>query len=153
MHLVIDTQYMENYGEPGRPHWKAKGGDTYVVRDLTVAQAMDMAFIRNVFARIEYSNEMSEEYVLNWEIRDGEFVQSPESWETPIFISVEGDQFVATETIVNDDFQFRDEIAVKHSKWNMLPQSKRNGYEVHYTLRNGSVVDEAGLIQFLKMAS
>lgn len=153
MHLVIDTQYMENYGEPGRPHWKAKGGDTYVVRDLTAAQAMDMAFIRNVFARIEYSNEMSEEYVLNWEIRDGEFVQSPESWQAPIFISVEGDQFVATETIVNDDFQFRQEIAVKHSKWNMLPQSKRNGYEVHYTLRNGRVVDEAGLIQFLKMAS
>jgi hypothetical protein len=145
---------MENYGEPAGPHWKAKGGTTYVVRDLTAAQAMDKQFLKSVVARIEYSNEMSEEYVIHWEIRDGEFVQSPESWQAPIFISVEdGQNFVATETIVNDDFSFRDEIAVKHSKWNMLPQSKRNGYEVHYTLRDGSVVDTAGLIEFLKKAS
>lgn len=157
MHIVIDTQYMENYGDSLAPHWKAKGGSTYVVTDVTVEEVAGHgllpALMKQVFGLVEYSNEMSEEYVVNWELRDGEFVQSPESWETPIYIRREGDKFIASETVKNDDWQFREEIAEKRSRWNMLPESKRNGYLVEYTLRDGSVVDEAGLIQFLKKAS
>ena len=157
MHVVIYTQYRENYGEPSKPYWKNKGGDTYVLTDVTVEEVAAPgklpAIMKEVFGLIEYSNEMSSETMVDWELRDGEFQPNPDSWDVPIFIRREGDQFVATETVINNDFQFRDEIAVKHSKWNMLPESKRNGYEVHYTLRDDSVVDEAGLIQFLKMAS
>lgn len=157
MHVVIYTQYRENYGEPNKPYWKNKGGDTYVLTDVTVEEGIVAgklpAIMKQLFSLIEYSNDMSSEAVVDWELRYGEFQPNPDSWDVPIFIRREGDQFVATETVINNDFQFRDEIAVKHSKWNMLPESERNGYEVYYTLRDDSVVDEAGLIQFLKMAS
>lgn len=157
MHIVIDTQYMENYGDSLAPHWKAKGGSTYVVTDVTVEEVAGHgslpALMKQVFVLVEYSNEMSEEYVVNWELRDGEFVQNPESWETPIFIHREGNNFIATEIIKNDDFQFRAEIAEKCSRWNMLPGQKRNGYLVEYILRDGSMVDEAGLVRFLQKAS
>lgn len=160
MHVVIWTQYRENYGDSSKPYWKNKGGSTYVLTDVTVEEVAAPgklpAIMKEVFGLIEYSNDMSSETMVDWELRDdlqADLDNTPDSWDTPIFIHREGEQFVATETIVNDYFQFRQEIAVKHSKWNMLPESERNGYEVHYTLRDGSVVDESGLIQFLKMAS
>lgn len=148
---------MENYGDSLAPHWKAKGGSTYVVTDVTVEEVAGHgslpALTKQVFGLIEYSNEMSEEYVVNWELRDGEFVQNPESYDTPIFILREDGEFIATEIIKNDDFQFREEIAEKRSRWNMLPGQKRNGYLVEYILRDGSAVDEAGLIRFLEKAA
>jgi len=161
MHVIIWTQYRENYGfENGQDYWKNKGGSTYVVTDITTEEVAFPgklpAIMKELFSLIEYSNEASSESVVDWELRDdlqADLDNTPDSWDTPIFIRREGNDFIAEETVVNNDFQFRDEIAVKHSKWNMLPQSKRNGYEVHYTLRDGRVVDESGLIQFLTMAS
>jgi hypothetical protein len=149
---------MENYGDSLAPHWKAKGGTTYVVPNITAAEAMSLSYvdqplIKKLLGLIEYSNEMSEEYAVNWELRDGEFVQDPESYDTPIFILREDGEFIATKNIKNDDFQFRAEISEKRSRWNMLPGQKRNGYLVEYILRDGSVVDEAGLIRFLEKAA
>ncbi len=39
MKLVICTQYRENYGTEDRPYWKMKGGNVYVVENLTMSQA------------------------------------------------------------------------------------------------------------------
>lgn len=157
MHVVIFTQYRENYGEPNKPYWKNKGGDTYVLTDVTVEE---VAFpgklpkiMSDLFALIEYSNDMSSEAVVDWELRDGEFQADPDSWDVPIFIRREGDEFLASQTTHNNDWQFRDEIATKHETWNMIWESDRRNYKVEYTLRDGRVVDEDGLIQFLKKAS
>jgi hypothetical protein len=91
--------------------------------------------------------------MIDWELRDGEYVLNEEdAWDTPIFIRREDDEFFAEETNKNDG-QYRDEIAVKRSTWKMLPASERSDFAVEYTLRDGSVVDEDGLISFLKLAS
>ena len=78
--LVIQTQYRENYAahnddyEHGvsEAHWKFKGGSTYFVTDLTPGQINKIAQdgIPTLTKLIEYSNEASEEYILDWEIRD-----------------------------------------------------------------------------------
>ena len=158
MHVVIWTQYRENYAlGDSQDYWKNKGGSTYVVTDITTEE---VAFpgtlpgiMKQLFSLIEYSNEASSESVVDWELRDGEFQADPDSWDTPIFIRREGDEFFASKTTHNNDWQFRDEIATKHETWNMIWESDRRNYQVEYTLRDGRVVDEAGLIQFLKKAS
>ena len=33
--FIVETQVRENYGTAIRPHWKCKGGDTYVVSNFT----------------------------------------------------------------------------------------------------------------------
>lgn len=157
MHVVIFTQYRENYGfENGQDYWKNKGGSTYVVTDITteeVAFPVKLpAIMKELFSLIEYSNEASSESVVDWELRDGEFQANPDSWDVPIFIRREGDEFLASKTIHNDG-QFRDEIATKHESWNMIWESDRRNYNVFYILSDGRVVDEDGLIQFLKKAS
>ena len=78
--LVIQTQYRENYAFPNEgyehgvsePYWKFKGGSTYFVDNLTSEQINKIAPRRNptLTKLIEYSNEASEEYILDWEIRD-----------------------------------------------------------------------------------
>ena len=157
MHVVIFTQYRENYGEPGSSYWKNKGGSTYVLTNVTVEEVAAPGklpkIMSDLFALIEYSNDMSSETMVDWELRDGEFQADPDSWDVPIFIRREGDEFLASQTTHNNDWQFRDEIAIKHETWNMIWESDRRNYQVEYTLRDGRVVDEAGLIQFLKMAS
>jgi hypothetical protein len=160
MHIVIWTQYRENYGEPGSSYWKNKGGSTYVVTDITTEEVAAPgklpAIMKELFALIEYSNDMSSESVVDWELRDdlkADLDNTPESWDTPIFIRREGEEFLASQTTHNNDWQFRDEIATKHETWNMIWESDRRNYKVEYTLRDGRVVDEDGLIQFLKKAS
>lgn len=157
MHVVIFTQYRENYGEPNKPYWKNKGGSTYVLTDVAVEEVAAPGklpkIMSDLFALIEYSNDMSSETMVDWELRDGEFQADPDSWDTPIFIRREGDEFFASQTTHNNDWQFRDEIATKHETWNMIWESDRRNYQVEYTLRDGRVVDEDGLVQFLKMAS
>jgi len=32
--LTILTQYLENYSETKTPHWKKKGGHTFIVKDI-----------------------------------------------------------------------------------------------------------------------
>lgn len=160
MHVIIWTQYRENYGfENGQHYWKNKGGSTYVVTDITTEEVAFPgklpAIMKELFSLIEYSNEASSESVVDWELRDdlqADLDNTPDSWDTPIFIRREGDEFLASQTTHNDG-QFRDEIATQHETWNMIWESDRRNYKVEYTLRDGRVVDEAGLIQFLKMDS
>ena len=77
--LVINTQHRENYGAhdwDGKgecpQHWKYKGGTTYFVTGLTGKQINKIAHhgIPTLSKMIESKNEMFEEYILDWEIRD-----------------------------------------------------------------------------------
>ena len=78
--LVIQTQHRENYAAHNegykhgvdQAHWKFKGGNTYFVTDLTSKQINKIANggIPTLTKLIESKNEMFEEYILDWEIRD-----------------------------------------------------------------------------------
>ena len=78
MKLVIQTQYKENYAAHNEDyvqgvsvdHWKFKGGSTYVVENITPAQArnIEMDGIPHLTALIEERNESFEEYILDHDI-------------------------------------------------------------------------------------
>lgn len=153
MHVVIYTQYRENYGTASQPYFKNKGGDTYVLTDVTVEEVAAPGklpkIMGDLFALIEYSSDMASETVVDWELRDGEFQANPESWDVPIFIRREGDEFLAEQNEVNNDFQFREEIASKRSTWNMTLESGRRNYQPVYTMRDGRVLSEEELCKFV----
>ena len=94
MMLVIDTQYMENYGahdwdgEGECPqYWKAKGGSSYKV--LGVPVGMDLQEVMEaVTPKIEVSNDFCREYIIGFrsEADDylSEFEQSQLEYEGKI---------------------------------------------------------------------
>lgn len=89
--IVFHTQYMENYGAhawDGKgecpQNWKCKGGDCFVIRNLTPQQIKSYEKTGPVNLRkyIEYSNDDSREYICSDTIvEDGEILW--DKWETP----------------------------------------------------------------------
>lgn len=73
MIIAIHTQYCENYGTPEVPYWKFKGGDTYIVEGFRLPLDSNIgtkaqAIVDMVRPTIEYRNDMSEVFMLDWEI-------------------------------------------------------------------------------------
>jgi hypothetical protein len=146
MKVVIYTQYRENYGEPGNPHWKFKGGSTYVVEKMDSFDNIDS----ELKGLIEYSNEMSEEYISSTHIVPDDQIVCDE-WESPIVLS-KGDDGRWTASVVHqNDGQFIDGIATKSETWTMLPESARSDYTAVYTMTDDRTLTEEGLIEMLKM--
>jgi hypothetical protein len=147
MKVVINTQYRENYGEPGSPHWKFKGGSVYVIPNTAVISREEREELRNL---VEYSNEMSEEYISSTHIVGDDEVVCDE-WEAPIvLVKGENGRWTASVVRVNDG-QFREEIATKTETWTMLPESGREDYTAIYTMVEGKILNEEGLIQFYNL--
>ena len=71
--LVIRTQYRENYGTEDQPYWKNKGGQEYKVKNVPPNENIT-TIIENI-NNIEYSNSMSQQFVINW------------SWENDDYLS------------------------------------------------------------------
>lgn len=73
MLIFITTQYCENYGSADQPHWKYKGGDEYLFHvdgfkfNDEFARKNGEMIVDSLRDRIEYSGEMSKEYILDWE--------------------------------------------------------------------------------------
>jgi len=102
--LVIYTQYCENYSDTDTPRWKGKGGETYVLPNLTFEQLNKIKDVQGVIAdSIEYFGEMTMEYVIGWSVEEDEAKVCPE-WETPW-------------TIVEENGEYMIERFVKASEW------------------------------------
>ncbi len=164
MKIVIQTQIRENYGahdwngEGECPqYWKFKGGNTYVVPNLSVEQVMKIKEqgIPTLTALIEERNNSFEEYVLDWSICDDDAVVC-EDWETPFELFWEQGRWVARRTVKNDEYGYmRREIAAKSEQYDMAMGGDRTNYQVTYTLRDGRVLSQGwdycgvgGLINF-----
>jgi hypothetical protein len=75
MMLVIQTQYMENYGTETEPYWKMKGGD--MVKVLGVPLNIDYSAVVDMVApEIEYKNPFAEKYIIGWGIESDDFLSS-----------------------------------------------------------------------------
>jgi hypothetical protein len=150
MKIVIQTQIRENYGahdwngEGECPqYWKFKGGNTYVVPNLSVEQVMKIKEqgIPTLTALIEERNNSFEEYVLDWSICDDDAVVC-EDWETPFELFWEQGRWVARRTVKNDEYGYmRREIAAKSEQYDMAMGGDRTNYQVTYTLRDGRVLN------------
>jgi hypothetical protein len=101
MKLIIATQFRENYGAhdwdgQGQcpQHWKSKGGDTYVVENITKDQLNSIlkhGIPTSLTSTIEHKDDYSMEYIISYEfINDDEKIPC-EEWESPIFLSYNGE--------------------------------------------------------------
>ena len=143
MKLVIYTQVRENYGDETNPRWKYKGGETYVVRDITEAQRerIQRQGIPTLSALIEYSNPASEEYVRDYDVV-ADNVRECDPWESVIECSYsEGVWHASVETLNNEYGYLRSDIGRKLAVYTMLPRGERGDYTVEYYDRQGARMD------------
>lgn len=162
MKIVISTQIRENYGAhdwDGKgtcpQYWKCKGGDTYVVPNLTVAQTLKIKEqgIPTLTALIETRNEGFEEYVVDWSILDDD-AKVCEDYETPYSLSWEQARWVARRTVENGEYGYmRREVASKTEEYDMLMHGGRENYAVVYTMRNGDIVNGKDVEVYLTKAA
>jgi hypothetical protein len=155
MKIVITTQIRENYGDATNPYWKFKGGDTYVVPNLSVAQTLQVKErgIPTLKALIETRNEGFEEYVVDWSILDDDATVC-EPWETPFNLYWEQGRWVARRTVENGEYGYmRSDVASKTEGYDMLMGGDRENYVATYTMRNGDVVDSKDVETYLNKAA
>ena len=80
MKLVILTQVWENYawredgtlGVGDEAYWKAKGGNDYVVRNIDINRARELADAAT--REIEQANDYFTETVIGWEIVEDDYL-------------------------------------------------------------------------------
>lgn len=140
MKLVINTQIRENYGDADQPFWKFKGGETYIVPNLTVEQVLKIKDkgIPTLTALIESNNPMFEEYVQNWAFLDDDAVVC-EDWESPYILSWENNTWVCRQVQLNDG-SFRRPVVSKIIRYTMGMAGERLDFECAYEIEDGRVV-------------
>ena len=158
MKIVIQTQVQENYGAHDwdgvgacPQYWKAKGGETYVVPDLTVDQVLKIkdAQMQPLLARIAVCNDGFEEYVIDWSIEDNDAVVCDE-WVTPFNLYQEDGKWVARRTEVNGEYGYmHHKVASKTEQYDMLKDAERENYKAVYTMTNGDVVSSDTVNEYL----
>lgn len=142
MKLVISTQIRENYGahdwdgEGECPqYWKCKGGEVYVVRDLTQRNIERVLAegIPTLSALIEERNNSFEEYVIDYRIM-GDNEPEGEPWETPTEFYWGGDRWLARKVVDNTtEYGYMNrEIATKVEGWIPLEGGERADYTAEY---------------------
>ena len=155
MKVVITTQVRENYGSAEQPYWKFKGGDTYVVPNLSVEQTLKVKDhgIPTLKALIETRYEGFEEYVIDWSILDDDAVVC-DPWETPFNLYWEAGRWVSRRTVENGEYGYmRAEVASKTEQYDMLMGGGRENYSAVYTMRNGDVVSNTEIGAYLTKAA
>jgi len=150
MKLVIQTQYSENYGSADKPFWKFKGGETYIVANLTPAQAERILShgIPTLKALIEYKNSMSEESVIYYRIVEDDVVVCDE-WETPNMLSWENNTWVCRQVQSNDG-SFRKPVVSKVTKYTLNMGGDKADLEVSYVVESGSVIPYKDITNYIK---
>ena len=154
--LVIQTQHRENYGahdwsgEGECPqYWKFKGGDTYVVRNLSSAHINKIAEhgIPTLTKLIESKSEYFEEYIINYEIVEDD-VPECEEWETAIQLEFDPEyrEWCAERVTVNDEYGYMSkDILEKREFWIPQPMGERDRYSQEFTMVNGAVLSYSEL--------
>jgi hypothetical protein len=150
MKLVIQTQYSENYGSTDKPYWKFKGGDTYIVPNLTPAQAERILRdgIPTLKALIEYKNSASEETVIYYRVVEDDAVVC-EDWENPYILSWENNTWVCRQVQLNDG-SFRKPVVSKVTKYTMNMGGDKSDLEVSYVVESGSVISYKDINNYIK---
>ena len=139
MKLVIDTQFCENYGAHAwdghgqcPQHWKFKGGETYVVLNITPAQQarIERDGIPTLAGLIEYSNDGSKEYIISYRVVEDD-AQAGEEWETPYELAYVDSKWIACRFVPAEDY-WTPGFVGKSEQYEMLPEGGRSAYECEY---------------------
>jgi hypothetical protein len=155
MKVVIYTQVRENYGTVAEPYWKMKGGEVFVVPDLTVEQTLKVKErgIPTLKALIETHSDMFEEYVVDYAILDND-VKVCEPWETPFELRWIGGRWVANRTVENGEYGYMNsKVERKTEEYDMEMAGGRANYRVVYTMRDGAIVTGDQVSEYLAKAA
>jgi hypothetical protein len=142
MKVIIHTQFMENYGAHDwdgtgecPQYWKYKGGDTFVIRDIDVNDAMSMnETMEKIKSFIEYESDYAREYVIDWNIEDDDCIEC-EEWETPWDICI--DTMTASRFVKADEW-WKPGFVGKQESYAMMPAGERDKYVCDY-IKEGEV--------------
>ena len=142
MKLVIYTQCKENYGDTDKPYWKFKGGETYIVPNLTVDHAVKIGKmgIPTLLSLIESRNPMFEEYVQNWAVLEDD-VATHEDYEAPHILSHTEGKWVSTQVQKGSDWGFHESIVSCTKTYTMVAGGDRQDFKALYTLVDGRTMD------------
>jgi len=146
--LVINTQYMENYGDKENPYMKFKGGNTFI---LPNCGDLDENEVATLVARVrpfitttlEESNGGCEEYIIDFDVVKKSDIHVP-TWETITefhFLNEDGSPSFLKVTDNREDGWMRSEILEKTEAWKMLPNSERQDYAASYLMRDGDICE------------
>ncbi len=155
MKIAIYTQVRENYGSADQPYWKFKGGEVFIVPDLTVEQTLKVKErgIPTLKALIETRSDMFEEYVVDYEILDND-ARVCEPWDTPFELRWIGGRWVATRTVENGEYGYMNSaVERKTEEYDMEMGGGRDNYRVLYTMRNGDMVTGTEVSEYLRKAA
>jgi hypothetical protein len=155
MKIAIYTQVCENYGSVAAPYWKMKGGEVFIVPDLTPLQVLTVTNygIPTLKALIETYNDGYEEIVIDWAILDNDAVVC-EEWETPFELRWIGGRWVANRTVENGEYGYMNsKVERKTEEYDMLMGGERGNYRVVYTMRNGDMVTGKQVTDYLANAA
>ena len=157
--LVIQTQYLENYGSRSNPYMKFKGGNTYVYKTAKVFHdhqnqiATIVAQFKPSLMDLESSNGGCEEFILSAKVVPlSEKVC--EDWESEIEFSFDTSTLYPTINFIKvidnrEDGWMRKEILEKTETWSFVPgqgNGSRAYYKAEFLMEDGdSVIDDEGL--------
>ena len=155
--LVIQTQYLENYGDRSNPYMKFKGGNTYVYKTSNELDENQIATIvaqfRPSLMDMESSNGGCEEYILSSKVVPlSEKVC--EDWESEIEFSFDNSTLYPTINFIKivdnrEDGWMKKEILEKTETWSFVPgqgNGSRAYYKAEFLMEDGdSVIDDEGL--------
>ena len=167
MKIVIQTQYKENYawnedgtlGTGADAYWKFKGGDTYIVENVTADQAQLSTFWDKLETLVTYTNDASMEYILDMKvIDDADFKLEDhiEPWETVTYLTMRpsGNLAFAKKVTQNGEYGYmRSEISEKIETWTALPRQEREDYFCQFKMEDGSLLSSEQLKEFLTEAA
>jgi|SRR5210317_1687363 len=139
--LVINTQYLENYGTPESPYMKFKGGYTYVMNNCG---EIDQNQIATIVAQVKpyittdllQTNGSFEEYILDVSVI-GQRLPSCEEWKSPTEFYIDGGVHFMKITDNRVDGWMRKEILEKTETWS----NDRDCYKVSYLMEDGDICD------------
>ncbi len=156
--LIIQTQYLENYGSSEEPYMKFKGGSTYV---LPNCGDMDSNELATTVAKVKpyittdlvKSNGGCEEYIVGAHIGDID-EKVCEDWETVTEFTFMGGDLTFMKVTKNGDMGYmRKEIVEKIETWNACDESvtQRKNYTAVFLMEDGSMLNGEQLSEFLKL--
>ena len=142
MKLAIYTQIKQNYGTADKPYWKFKGGETYIVPNLSAQQADKIRSkgIPTLTSLIEEANVCFEVYVQNWAILDDD-VATHDDWEAPYILSHTDGRWVCTQVQEGQDWGFAANVRRCTKTYIMGKNGEKFNYQAMLTLVDGSIID------------
>ena len=149
--LVIQTQYLENYGDEKDPYMKFKGGDTYVMpncgepskNELATIVAKVRPFITTTMAE---THGGSEEYIISTEVVPHS-QKVCEDWETVTEFNLLGGKVNFMKVTDNrEDGWMKKSILEKTETWTGIALgTKRANYKAEFLMEDGEFVLEEDL--------